>query len=329
MYCTIHPRVLSPEACSAHSTQHPVDIVLAGCQQQLLQQQQRLRSRTAVAAAEVEAASDIAVIWLCWLLRHPSPFSMMLGSLLHRDDNTYTVKTTAPAHQRYLELARVTGVSRAFTLSVKLGLYTLLRDVKEKEGAPTRHLIWYFSLVASMSWLAPHRRRQESPAALQHQCDASAAVQKCGNPSIQLTPGCNMPAQLRQQASNMTETHAEKSFSRVIHHMYHCMLCRLHQQDLHWGSLALCRSLPPSLSLLCPAGLAGLTSQQIAARLGLKCDPGFRGVTDWLDLLVSLSNLDRTGVWVCVVGSCIGLRAFYFNPGGSGAKPFIAMLTFK
>jgi hypothetical protein len=58
----------------------------------------------------------------------------MLGSL-HQISNSYIADQEAPAYQRYQELARVAGVSRAFTLSVKLGLYTLLRDAKETEGA--------------------------------------------------------------------------------------------------------------------------------------------------------------------------------------------------
>jgi hypothetical protein len=58
----------------------------------------------------------------------------MLGSV-HQSSNSYIAKDESPAYQRYQELARVAGVSRAFTLSVKLGLYTLLRDAKEKEGA--------------------------------------------------------------------------------------------------------------------------------------------------------------------------------------------------
>jgi hypothetical protein len=57
----------------------------------------------------------------------------MLGSLQLRS-NTYIANNSSPAYQRYQELARVAGVSRAFTLSVKLGLYTLLQDVKDKEG---------------------------------------------------------------------------------------------------------------------------------------------------------------------------------------------------
>jgi hypothetical protein len=44
-----------------------------------------------------------------------------------------------------------------------------------------------------------------------------------------------------------------------------------------------------------PAGLPGLTAQQVASRLGLQASPGFRGVTDWLDVLVSLDNLLRSG----------------------------------
>jgi hypothetical protein len=57
----------------------------------------------------------------------------MLGSL-HQRDNDYIANSVSPAYQRYQELARVAGVSRAFTLSVKLGLYTLLHDVKHNEG---------------------------------------------------------------------------------------------------------------------------------------------------------------------------------------------------
>jgi hypothetical protein len=34
---------------------------------------------------------------------------------------------------------------------------------------------------------------------------------------------------------------------------------------------------------------------QIAERLGLQRTAGFRGVTDWLDVLVSLDNLVRSG----------------------------------
>jgi hypothetical protein len=62
----------------------------------------------------------------------------MLGSLQQRK-NSYIANDDSPAYQRYQELARVAGVSRAFTLSVKLGLYTLLRDAKEKEGA-SKHM---------------------------------------------------------------------------------------------------------------------------------------------------------------------------------------------
>jgi hypothetical protein len=57
----------------------------------------------------------------------------MLGSL-QQLSNSYIANDDSPACQRYQELARVAGVSRAFTLSVKLGLYTLLREAKEKEG---------------------------------------------------------------------------------------------------------------------------------------------------------------------------------------------------
>jgi hypothetical protein len=61
----------------------------------------------------------------------------MLGSL-HQRSNAYIANNDSPAYQRYQELARVAGVSRAFTLSVKLGLYTLLQDVKDKEGKMKR-----------------------------------------------------------------------------------------------------------------------------------------------------------------------------------------------
>ncbi|WIA41050.1 hypothetical protein OEZ86_004686 [Tetradesmus obliquus] len=98
----------------------------------------------------------------------------MLGSLQQRD-NSYITNSESPAYQRYQELARVAGVSRAFTLSVKLGLYTLLQNAKDTEGLP------------------------------------------------------------------------------------------------------------------------GLSSQQVAQRLGLQTAPGFRGVSDWLDVLVSLDNLLRSG----------------------------------
>lgn len=57
----------------------------------------------------------------------------MLGSM-QQPENSYIASSNSPAYQRYQELARVAGISRAFTLSVKLGLYTLLRDAKEKEG---------------------------------------------------------------------------------------------------------------------------------------------------------------------------------------------------
>lgn len=40
---------------------------------------------------------------------------------------------------------------------------------------------------------------------------------------------------------------------------------------------------------------SGLTADEIAAELKLKTTPGFRGVTDWLDVLVSLDTLQRTG----------------------------------
>ncbi|KAF6250908.1 O-methyltransferase-domain-containing protein [Scenedesmus sp. NREL 46B-D3] len=98
----------------------------------------------------------------------------MLGSM-QQPENSYIASSNSPAYQRYQELARVAGISRAFTLSVKLGLYTLLRDAKEKEGLP------------------------------------------------------------------------------------------------------------------------GLSSQQVAQRLGLQRSAGFRGVTDWLDVLASLHNLRRGG----------------------------------
>eukprot|EP00878_Enallax_costatus_P024191 GHUV01025794.1.p1 GENE.GHUV01025794.1~~GHUV01025794.1.p1 ORF type:complete len:175 (+),score=21.89 GHUV01025794.1:352-876(+) len=99
----------------------------------------------------------------------------MLGPRLRGYENCYIASSTSPGHQRLLELAYVSGVSRAFTLSVKLDLYTLLRSSREKEG------------------------------------------------------------------------------------------------------------------------VEGLTAADVAARLGLKADASFRGVTDWLDLLVSLGLLDRKG----------------------------------
>eukprot|EP00775_Hariotina_reticulata_P009279 gene9279-9444_t len=107
----------------------------------------------------------------------------MLGSLLHSGTNDYIASKSSPGHQRFQELARIAGVARAFTLSAKLDLYTVLRDVRDKEG------------------------------------------------------------------------------------------------------------------------LAGLNSQQIADRLGLMAEPGFRGVTDWLDLLTSISTLERTGTGIDAVYS--------------------------
>lgn len=58
----------------------------------------------------------------------------MLGASLRSNGNTYIASDESPGYQRYQELARIAGVSRAFTLSVKLGLYTLLRDVQDKTG---------------------------------------------------------------------------------------------------------------------------------------------------------------------------------------------------
>jgi hypothetical protein len=49
--------------------------------------------------------------------------------------------------------------------------------------------------------------------------------------------------------------------------------------------------------------LQGLTSLQIAERLGLQRAAGFRGVTDWLDVLVSLDNLIRSGECVDASGA--------------------------
>jgi hypothetical protein len=49
------------------------------------------------------------------------------------------------------------------------------------------------------------------------------------------------------------------------------------------------------LAVAVMSGLQGLTSLQIAERLGLQHTAGFRGVTDWLDVLVSLDNLTRSG----------------------------------
>eukprot|EP00878_Enallax_costatus_P027256 GHUV01029321.1.p1 GENE.GHUV01029321.1~~GHUV01029321.1.p1 ORF type:complete len:168 (+),score=30.23 GHUV01029321.1:173-676(+) len=99
----------------------------------------------------------------------------MLGPRLRAYENGYIASSTSPGHQRLLELARVAGVSRAFTLSVKLDLYSLLRSSRGQDGVD------------------------------------------------------------------------------------------------------------------------GLTARDIATRLGLRADAGFRGVTDWLDLLVSIGLLNRTG----------------------------------
>lgn len=44
-----------------------------------------------------------------------------------------------------------------------------------------------------------------------------------------------------------------------------------------------------------PAGRAGLTAAEITQQLGLNTQPGFRGVTDWLDVLVTLETLQRSG----------------------------------
>jgi hypothetical protein len=58
----------------------------------------------------------------------------MLGALLRREGNDYIANESSPGYQRFQELARISGVARAFTLSAKLDLYTMLRDVREKEG---------------------------------------------------------------------------------------------------------------------------------------------------------------------------------------------------
>lgn len=60
---------------------------------------------------------------------------LQLGPQLRPDENGYIASLIAPGYQRLQELARVAGVSRAFTLSVKLDLYTLLRTARDKEGA--------------------------------------------------------------------------------------------------------------------------------------------------------------------------------------------------
>jgi hypothetical protein len=43
------------------------------------------------------------------------------------------------------------------------------------------------------------------------------------------------------------------------------------------------------------AGSPGLTAAAIAHQLQLNTQPGFTGVTDWLDILVTLGTLQRTG----------------------------------
>lgn len=58
----------------------------------------------------------------------------MLGLHLQQASNSYTSTVDSPACQRFQELARVGGLSRAFTLAVKLHLYTVLREQREKHG---------------------------------------------------------------------------------------------------------------------------------------------------------------------------------------------------
>jgi hypothetical protein len=43
------------------------------------------------------------------------------------------------------------------------------------------------------------------------------------------------------------------------------------------------------------SGTAGLSASEVAAALGLCQAPGFRGTTDWLDLLTSIGLLQRQG----------------------------------
>lgn len=58
----------------------------------------------------------------------------MLGPRLRAYENGYIASSISPGNQRLLELARIAGVSRAFTLSVKLDLYTFLRASRADKG---------------------------------------------------------------------------------------------------------------------------------------------------------------------------------------------------
>lgn len=49
--------------------------------------------------------------------------------------------------------------------------------------------------------------------------------------------------------------------------------------------------------MLFAAGKPGLTAAEIAQVLQLNTQPGFRGVLDWLDVLVTLGTLQRAGGW--------------------------------
>ncbi len=70
----------------------------------------------------------------------------MLGALLHRGDNTYIANDSSPGFMRFQELARIAGISRAFTLSAKLGLCTMLREATEEEGMHRIQLLQFHVL---------------------------------------------------------------------------------------------------------------------------------------------------------------------------------------
>ena len=53
----------------------------------------------------------------------------MLGSLLGVG-NGYVSNATSPAFQRFQELGRICGITRSYTLSVKLGLYTMIKEAR-------------------------------------------------------------------------------------------------------------------------------------------------------------------------------------------------------
>jgi hypothetical protein len=72
----------------------------------------------------------------------------------------YVSTPSSPAFVRFQELARVAGLSRAFTLSVKLQLYTVLKDQREKQGIAAFECVCLSSEASS----GVHAEHQQEPA---------------------------------------------------------------------------------------------------------------------------------------------------------------------